>query len=110
MQATLADATDWATCGDANAEVIVVADVIIIGSGAGGATAAAVLAQSGLRVLVLEKGGYVHPEGIAQCDSDAIRLSYECGQFVATGDTGVTRCSAQSVTWCRAERSSFDNS
>jgi choline dehydrogenase-like flavoprotein len=33
-------------------------DVVIIGSGAGGAPVAATLAESGARVLVLEKGPY----------------------------------------------------
>ena len=34
------------------------ADVLVIGSGAGGATVAMRLAEAGKRVLVLERGGY----------------------------------------------------
>lgn len=37
------------------------ADVIIIGSGVGGATLASALAPSGLRILVLEKGEHLRP-------------------------------------------------
>ena len=34
-------------------------DIVIIGSGMGGATLAAGLAGSGLRILILEKGGHL---------------------------------------------------
>jgi len=46
------------TRGDLNLS----ADVVVVGSGAGGAAAAATLAESGLEVIVLEEGGYFKTE------------------------------------------------
>jgi choline dehydrogenase-like flavoprotein len=47
------------------------ADVIIIGSGAGGGTLARALAPSGLRVLILERGDYL-PREPANWDAEAV--------------------------------------
>ena len=46
-------------------------DVIIIGSGMGGATLAASLALSGRRILILERGEYLRPSAQDR-DADAI--------------------------------------
>ncbi len=52
-------------------------DVIIIGSGVGGATLAAALAPSGRRILILERGDYLRPSPVDR-DTKAI---FEDGHF-----------------------------
>ena len=61
-------------------------DVCVIGSGAGGGTAAGVLAAAGLDVVVLEAGGAaaVYPEEL-----DALRELYLDGATSATADQSV---------------------
>ncbi len=64
-------------------------DVIVIGSGAGGAVAAATLAQAGQRVLIVEKGSY-HPEHtLSTVESDAYEKLYENAGVLTTKDLGL---------------------
>lgn len=51
-------------------------DVAIVGSGAGGGTAAAVLAQAGLDVIVIEAGGYYDDEDFDGSERNAITNFY----------------------------------
>jgi choline dehydrogenase-like flavoprotein len=62
-------------------------DVVVVGSGAGGAVAATVLAEAGLRVIVLEEGPYYRPaEYQGWKPSDAVsRLFREAGMATAIG-------------------------
>ena len=62
-------------------------DVVVIGSGAGGATAATILAEAGRRVLVLEEGPYYRPEAYREFrPSEAVRrLFREAGLVTAFG-------------------------
>lgn len=46
-------------------DLLLDADVVVVGSGAAGAVSAAILAEAGLSVVVLEEGGHVPPERYA---------------------------------------------
>jgi choline dehydrogenase-like flavoprotein len=52
------------------------ADVVVVGSGAGGGTAAGVLASAGLSVVVLERGGYRNESDFSHLEADAYRSMY----------------------------------
>ena len=54
-------------------------DVVIVGSGAGGAVVAAELAEAGLDVIVLEEGGYHPTEEFTAETSKMIRMLYRDG-------------------------------
>ena len=61
-------------------------DVAIVGSGAGGAVAATVLAEAGLDVLVLESGPYVNHRDYPTDTLEGLPLMYrDGGMTVATG-------------------------
>ena len=51
-------------------------DVVVVGSGAGGAAAAYELANAGLDVTVLEAGPQVRPEEFTQREMDTIKRLY----------------------------------
>lgn len=62
-------------------------DTVIIGSGAGGAVVAAILAEAGQRVAVLEEGPYYKPEeyGSFRPTETMRRMWRESGAFAAIG-------------------------
>ncbi len=64
-------------------------DVVVVGSGAGGAIAAAVLAGAGLDVTVLELGGYHNESDFTHLESDAYGSMYLDGALKSTTDGGV---------------------
>ena len=51
-------------------------EVLVVGSGAGGATTAAVLAEAGRAVTVLEEGPWVEPESVEPFSMDEMRVKY----------------------------------
>ena len=65
-------------------------DVAIVGSGAGGAAAAATLAEAGLDVLVLESGPYVDRAGYPSDPLEAMPLFYrDGGMTIAVGKPAI---------------------
>ncbi|MFO0725861.1 MAG: GMC family oxidoreductase [Myxococcota bacterium] len=65
------------------------ADVAVIGSGAGGAVAAAVLAKSGLRVVILEEGGYFTSNRFRMLEDEAFGNLYQESGMRTTEDLSV---------------------
>lgn len=65
-------------------------DVCVVGSGAGGGVAAAVLAEAGLDVVVLEAGGYWSERDFDGAERTGLRRLYRGGGASATDDQGVS--------------------
>ena len=65
------------------------ADVVVVGSGAGGGTIAGVLATQGKRVVVLEAGGYTPPSGYRQLEAEATATMMYRGGLPLTADGNV---------------------
>jgi len=68
---------------------VVSCDVVIVGSGAGGGCAAAVLAEAGLDVVVVEKGAYKSESDFTHVEAEATRDMYLYGLALATTDLSV---------------------
>ncbi|HRI26880.1 MAG TPA: FAD-dependent oxidoreductase [Chitinophagales bacterium] len=66
------------------------ADVVVIGSGAGGGLAAGMLAQAGYEVIVLEKGDYLSPSDLNQREVEMIQRTFEQKGALTTADGGVS--------------------
>ncbi len=71
---------------DISTDIVEDADVCIIGSGAGGAVVAKELAEQGLRVVLLEEGGYYTSRDFVKKPSEITKLLYrEAGSTIAVG-------------------------
>ncbi len=71
---------------DITQDITEIADVCIIGSGAGGAVAAKELAEKGLKVVVLEEGGYYTANDFPKKPSEFTKLLYrDAGSLMAIG-------------------------
>lgn len=61
-------------------------EVVVVGSGAGGATVAAELAESGIDVIVVEEGRYYETQSFTSSAADMVRTMYrDAGTTMALG-------------------------
>jgi long-chain-alcohol oxidase len=83
-------------------------DVVVVGSGAGGGTAAGVLASAGLDVVVVEAGGYWSEEDFDGAELSGYARMYLNGGGVATDDQSIGLLAGSCLgggtvvnyTWC----------
>jgi choline dehydrogenase-like flavoprotein len=75
---------------------ILEADVIIVGSGCGGAVSAKNLAEAGHRVLVVEKGYHWTPDHFPMAESDGWNHLFMNGAFISSDDTSTSIVAGQS--------------
>jgi choline dehydrogenase-like flavoprotein len=86
-------------------ETTLEADVVVVGSGSGGGVAAAVLAQAGKRVIVLEAGGYRNESDFVQLELAAYQNLFLRGGFFPSADgmvsiaAGATVGGGSTVNW-----------
>ena len=72
---------------DIGSDLELTADVVVVGSGAGGATVAAELAEGGVDVVILEEGGYHPTTSFGTSMGHALRTLYrDGGGGTAIGD------------------------
>jgi choline dehydrogenase-like flavoprotein len=72
-------------------------DVVVIGSGPGGAVTAWRLAQAGLQVVVVEEGGYFTKDRFRGREGDAYPFLYQDGAQRTTKDLGITIMQGKAV-------------
>ena len=72
-----------------SADTTLDADVVVVGSGAGGGVVAAELAVAGQQVIVLEKGGYYNEADFDGAEWNAMGCLYEKQGILTSDDVGI---------------------
>ena len=88
---------DRAPGGRPGAEVRLEADVVVVGSGAGGGVAAAELARAGRKVLVIEAGPFVDEASMPRDELDAYGRLYLNYGLLSTWDGAITMLAGSGV-------------
>jgi flavin-dependent dehydrogenase len=84
-------------------------DVVVVGAGPAGASAAIVLARGGRRALVLEKDRFPRPKVCGEfLSSDAVSSLEKLGVLAAVERAGPERIERGSLHWPRGRSASFD--
>ncbi len=78
-------------------QLTLTADVVVVGSGAGGGVIAGTLAQRGLDVVVLESGPYLTESDFLQLELPAYQRSYWRGGPQASADLNITLMSGNTL-------------
>lgn len=76
---------------------VISADAIVIGSGAGGAVAAARLAEAGKRVVILESGEFIPSDEFTELEGPMTERLYAEGGLRATDDLAVSMVQGATV-------------
>lgn len=84
-----AAALDKLDVEELGSDAVLDCDVVVVGSGAGGGCAAAILAEAGLDVIVVEKGAYLSEKDFHHVEAGSLRDMYLYGMTLATRDLGV---------------------
>jgi hypothetical protein len=79
-----------------NEPEIIETDVVIVGSGCGGAVSAKNLAAAGNRVLVVEKAYHWSPDHFPMAESDGWNHLFMNGAFISSDDTSLSIVAGQS--------------
>jgi choline dehydrogenase-like flavoprotein len=88
---------DRASGGGPGAEVRLEADVVVVGSGAGGGVVAAELARAGRKVLVVEAGPFVDEVTMPRDELDAFGRLYLNYGLLSTWDGAITMLAGSGV-------------